>query len=182
MGLFSTGNEVPQQKPVNNETLMDQMDPGRKEYVMGIIRSEQRPGLGFIMGLLAAVAGAVVWAAISAATRHQIGWAAIGLGFLVGIAVRLGGKGIDKIYGVMGAFLALLGCILGNFFTILAITNIDNGISVARLMELMSFQLFIEIMKESFQPFDILFYILAITTGYSTSIRKLTEKDFQPGS
>lgn len=181
MGLFNIGNETPQQTRATNEVLISQMDPARKEYVMGNIRSEQRLGLGFFMGLIAAVAGAAIWAAISAATRHQIGWAAIGLGFLVGIAVRMGGKGIDKIYGVMGAFLALLGCILGNFLTVLAITNIENGISVARLMELMSFQLFIEIMKESFQPLDILFYILAITTAYSASIRKLTEKDLQPG-
>ena len=39
---------------------------------------------------------------------------AIGVGFLVGIAVKFFGKGKTPIYGIIGAAFALLGCAIGN--------------------------------------------------------------------
>ena len=74
--------------------------------------------LGALAGLGAAIAGAAIWAAITAATEYQIGWMAIGVGFLVGFAVRVVGKGSEASFGVVGAVLALLGCLLGNLLTL----------------------------------------------------------------
>ena len=44
---------------------------------------------GVVAGLGAAIVGAAIWAAITAATDYQIGFMAIGVGFLAGFAVRL---------------------------------------------------------------------------------------------
>src|SRR5262245_66169208 len=70
--------------------------------------------LGFMAGLLAAAVGAGLWALITIFVGFQIGWMAVGVGFLVGWAVRVAGKGRHRAFGIMGALLALSGCAVGN--------------------------------------------------------------------
>ena len=79
------------------------------------LRGEQNLLIALLAGIAAAVVGTIVWAAITVTTGYQIGYMAIAVGFIVGYAVRLG-NGIDKIFGVLGAALALGGCVLGNLF------------------------------------------------------------------
>jgi hypothetical protein len=52
-------------------------------------KSVGNPALACIGGVAGAVAGALLWAAIAAMTNSHIGWTAIGVGFLVGKAMRL---------------------------------------------------------------------------------------------
>src|SRR5882672_10328355 len=66
--------------------------------------------MGFMAGLIAAAVGAGLWALVTILTGYQIGWMAVGVGFLVGWAVRAGGKGTHTVFGMMGAMLALGGC------------------------------------------------------------------------
>src|SRR5438270_13589107 len=81
------------------------------------LRSEQNLPIGLLAGIFAALIGAIAWAIVTVTTEYQIGYMAIAVGFIVGYAVRLG-KGLDKIFGISGAILALFGCILGNIFSI----------------------------------------------------------------
>ena len=67
-----------------------------------------------LAGLIAAGLGAYLWAVITIATGYQIGFMAIGVGVLVGSAVRGFGKGIEPVFGVIGTTLALLGCAAGS--------------------------------------------------------------------
>src|SRR5688572_7327990 len=77
---------------------------------------EDQPNLlmGLIGGAVAMLVGAIAWGAITYFTEYQIGWMSIGVGFLVGLALRFFGKGKTMIFGVSGAVLALIGCLLGN--------------------------------------------------------------------
>lgn len=51
-------------------------------------------GLALALGLAAAAAGAVAWFAITALTGYMLGIVAVGVGWLVGHAVRRGAKGM----------------------------------------------------------------------------------------
>ncbi|MEJ2510629.1 MAG: hypothetical protein P8Y72_03430 [Anaerolineales bacterium] len=66
------------------------------------LKLQQNLGLGIIGGAIGGLLGAVVWAAVTYLTEYQIGWLALGVGYLVGIGVRLLGKGIDKVFGIAG--------------------------------------------------------------------------------
>src|SRR5918996_1583220 len=70
--------------------------------------------MGLIGGALAMLVSAVIWGAITYFTEYQIGYMAIGVGFLVGIAVKFFGRGKSMIFGISSASLALIGCALGN--------------------------------------------------------------------
>src|ERR1043165_2131467 len=84
------------------------------------VSPEPRPNYAVALaaGIAAAVIGGIAWAVITVTTEFQIGYMAIGVGFLVGFAVRLG-HGRDKIFGFTGAILALVGCLMGNFLSMI---------------------------------------------------------------
>src|SRR5579859_5535985 len=53
-------------------------------------------------GLVAAIAGALVWALVTVSIKFQIGFMAVGVGFLVAWAVRTLGKGRAQMFGIIG--------------------------------------------------------------------------------
>jgi hypothetical protein len=142
------------------------------------LRSEQNLGMAVVAGLLAAFFGAGVWAATTVATGYQIGWMAIGIGFVVGLAMRLVGKGIDPIFGIVAAVLSLVGCVTGNLLTMTYFIADSQGIPYTELLAQMNLELAIEIMTVTFDPMDILFYAIAVYFGYRYAFRQLTEADY----
>lgn len=143
------------------------------------LRLEQNLPMGFVAGLAGAILGALLWAIVTVATGYQIGWMAVGVGFLVGFAIRQMGKGIDKTFGIMGAVLALLGCVLGNMFTILGVAANQEGLGYFELLIGADYAAVFDIMGETFGPMDILFYGIAVYEGYKFSFRQLTEEEIK---
>lgn len=128
--------------------------------------------LALIAGTAAAVISAVIWAAISISTGIQIGWMAIGVGVVVGLAVRLG-NGVTDTYRCMGAILALAGCILGNFFCIVGSLSKQMQISVFEVMNQINYAKVPHRIFETSSPMDLLFYVIAIVQGYRISVKKI---------
>jgi hypothetical protein len=141
------------------------------------LKMEQRLLPGLIGGIVAGVVGAVLWAIITVSTGYQIGYMAVAIGCLVGFAVRYLGKGLDQIFGVSGAIIALLSCLVGNYLSIIGVVSKYLGVDFFQALSICSLDLVIEVMKESFQAVDILFYVLAVSAGYKFSFRRITERD-----
>lgn len=150
-----------EEHPDTNQNLYDQLT--------GELHGRQNLILGFIGGLVAAVIGAVIWASITVATGWQIGYMAIAVGFLVGYAVRTLGKGVTPVFGCMGALLALFGCLLGNYFSIIGFIGDEIEMGYFETLKSVPVKLTIELMKENFSVIDILFYGIAIYQGYKLS-------------
>lgn len=134
----------------------------------------QNLALGLAAGAGAAVIGAVIWALITITTNYQIGWMAVGVGFLVGYAIRYFGKGIDLVFGVSGAVIALLGCISGNFLTVVIIIAGQEQVGVMTVLSQLSPGIIGDLMKETFQPMDLLFYGIAVYEAYKLSFAPST--------
>ncbi|MBB6464064.1 hypothetical protein [Flammeovirga kamogawensis] len=168
----------------NNNQLLEEANLERNQkkaaeekllHFMEQIKMDQNLPMAFIGGLLAAVIGGMAWAAITVATDYQIGYMAVAVGLLVGYTTRLFGKGVDQIFGILGAALALLGCILGNFMTIIWLVANEQGLSIVETLTLIDFTLIPEIMSSSFSPIDLIFYGIALYEGYKFSFRQLSE-------
>jgi hypothetical protein len=137
-------------------------------------KDEQDLGKGVIAGAGAAIIGAVAWGLITYATGYQIGFMAVGVGFIVGYAVRQFGRGFDNVFGIAGAVLALVGCLVGNLFaSCIAIAN-SEGMEVFDVISQLDLDLVMEIMQVTFSPMDLLFYGIAVYEGYKLSFRRLT--------
>jgi len=145
--------------------------------LMQTLHDEQNLLMGGLTGLFAALAGAGVWAAVTVATEYQIGWMAVGIGFLVGYAVRLVGKGIAPVFGAVSAALSLLGCAAGNLLTFTWFISSAEGLSFMEVATQLNVAIVVEILSSTFEVMDILFYGLAAYFGYKTAFRQITQAD-----
>jgi hypothetical protein len=135
--------------------------------------SQNNVPLAILAGLAAAVVSAGIWAAVTVATKFQIGWMAVGVGFLVGYAVRWGGKGTTPVFGVIGAALALLGCLLGNLLSTCGFAANEYELSFWTVLwrVVANPSVIGELFKATFQPMDLLFYGIAVYEGFRFSVR-----------
>ncbi|MCP4569361.1 MAG: hypothetical protein GY841_17440 [FCB group bacterium] len=162
----------------NQETKPEiEIDQFRHERFLQDIRDNQNLPTAVLAGLAATVAGAGVWALITAITQYQIGFMAVGIGFLVGYTVRHFGKGIDKQFGIAGAIIALAGCVVGNILAICIMASQEFNVGVVEILKSLDKDVLLEIFREDFSMIDIIFYGLAIHYGYKTSFRKITEEE-----
>lgn len=115
-----------------------------------------------VAGLVAAAISAGIWAGITIATNYQIGWMAIGVGFLCGVAVRAVGKGQAVPFRVVGAGSALLGIVLGNAYTIVHIVG-KEGVAIG-ILDAVPF------VFESAGPIDYLFYAIGVWQGWKVAV------------
>ncbi|MEP0806184.1 MAG: hypothetical protein HRF47_11880 [Chloroflexota bacterium] len=146
--------------------------------VIEAVETESNLLLGLIGGGFAMLVSAIVWGAVTYFTEYQIGWMAIGVGFLVGIAVRFFGKGRSALFGIVSAALALLGCVLGNLLFYSGVIAREAG---ASFFEVFFFLLItpsalIEVFTLAFNFMDLLFYGLAAWVGYNAATDRRQRK------
>ena len=154
-----------------------EIDPTQMSFLEQRLRSEQNLPLGALAGVAASLAGAGAWAAITAVSGYQIGFMAIGVGVLVGYAIRVVGNGIDPIFGVVGAVLALFGCVLGNLLAVTAIVADSEGMPFLDVLLALDADLARELMGAWFTPMDLLFYGIAAYAGYRYAFRQIAPED-----
>ena len=167
-------NQTPTQ-PTEPEASV--LDEGKLLQYKERLRMDQNMAMAFAGGSGAALVGGVAWAAVTVITGYQIGWMAVGVGFLVGYSVRYLGKGIDTIFGVIGAALALLGCLLGNFFSLIGFASKQENIGVFDILSSIDYNIVPQAMMEAFSPMDLLFYGIAVYEGYRFSFRQITQQE-----
>jgi hypothetical protein len=154
------------------ETKPQDVDPAVRERALQQLRADQRlwPAIG--AGLAAALISAVLWALITVSTNYQIGFMAIGVGWFVGYAVRLFGKGVDQVFGVAGAVLALLGCVAGNLFSACHFLAAVEKVGVFSVISSLTPSLAASLLQASFSGMDLLFYGFAVYEGYRFAFRQ----------
>lgn len=125
--------------------------------------------LAVVGGAVAALIGAALWALITVTTGYQIGFMAIGVGFLVGLAVRHLGKGTTPAYGVLGALFALAGCVAGNVLAIAGFVASDAGEPFFGVLARLDVTAIPSLLAETSSAIDVLFYGIAVYEGYKLS-------------
>ncbi len=166
--------------PDNSPAAAFNIDPLYQEKVqryMDGLHKEENLLLGLLLGLAAAIVGGVLWAVIAVSTGYTIGYVALAVGFMVGFAVRFGGKGMSQIFGIGGAILALLGCVLGNFFSVIGFIASEGNVGVFEVLGFIDVSAAFALLQETAQPMDLLFYGIAIYQGYRFSFRNLTDEE-----
>jgi len=75
--------------------------------------------LAVLLGIVAAVAGGLIWYAIVALTNYQLGIAAVGIGYLVGLAVVFGaGKKRGPALQAVAVVITLVAMVVGEYFVV----------------------------------------------------------------
>ncbi len=156
-----------------------ELDPVRVQAFQAQLERQQNLPAGIAAGLIAAIAGAIVWAVVTVGTHYQIGYMAVGVGFLVGFAVRQFGKGLTPSFAVAGCLLALLGCLLGNLFSACGFLSAQGSIPLWDILSRLDFELATKLLTATSSPMDFLFYGIALYAGYRYSVRRITPEELQ---
>jgi hypothetical protein len=129
---------------------------------------------GFACGLIAALVCAFIWDKVAYYTSHEFGYAAIGVGFVVGTAVVLGASGKSgRSLQLVSALLALFGILLGQ--TLFLMDTIrdefakDPTLSKVALSSIDLFVLSAQNMGVYYKegPLSALFLLLGLFYGFS---------------
>jgi hypothetical protein len=126
--------------------------------------------LGTIVGFCAAIIGAIILAFVNFKTNNPISWTVIALGFLVGYAVRTFGKGSDRVFGVVGAVISLIGCKLTDLAAFMLYYSSQGNIPLLTLFPQMAPGFVLDLVIKSFYPMDALYYPITAFIAYKVSI------------
>jgi len=125
--------------------------------------------LGVLAGVGAAIVVAIAYGWLIGLTKHEIGYAAVGVGFLVGAVVgKVGGR--SRALPFAGLVLALLGVFLGQFLGEAIIGAHANGLSVTTALTDYTHDVF-QGWKDDFDVMSFLFMAVAGAVGFQTPRR-----------
>ena len=147
------------------------------DKVIEHLKSEQDYKMGLIATIVAGCIGALLWCIITVATGYQIGYMAIGVGAGVGFTMRYFGKGLDPIFGITGAIIAVVSCILGNILSIIGFVAEANSLEYFEALTMFDYSLLPDFLIEGFSFMDLLFYGFAAYEGYNFAFRRITEEE-----
>lgn len=125
-------------------------------------------GTGVAAAIGAAIIGAIGWAVITSVTNYRIGFVAVGVGFLVGLAIERFGGG-DARLPVIGAIVALIGCVLGDMLADAHLVSRDFHVPLSTVLS--HPHLLWDVYKGQFRFLDAVFYAIAAYEGFKFGAR-----------
>lgn len=158
---------------INSEEVINEID----SKMINKLKIYQDFYYAIVGGILASLISAFIWAFFTVLTKYQIGFMAIGVGLLVGFSVQFFGAGIDKKFGYLGAFLSFIGCLLGNLFSQVGFIAQEESLGYFETLSYLNFGLILNILVESFNPMDLIFYGIAVYEGYKFAFRRLSVQE-----
>lgn len=125
--------------------------------------------VAIVLGIVAAIVSGAIWAAVAIGTNHEIGYLAIGVGWLAGMGVFLGGgKKRGMQLQIVSVVCAVLGLFLAKYFMFAhavkqyaAKEGADLGYFSANIC-----QAFFENINEMVTGYDLLWVILALGAAW----------------
>ena len=140
------------------------------------LKSEQSLPAAIFAGIFVGILAAMAWAFFTVSTGYKVGIVAIAVGAAVGIAMRFFGKGLDPIYGVFGAIIAVFSCFVGDLLSIIGLVADAEGFGFFETLLMFDYSQTFSIIAEVGSFMDLVFYAIAASEGYKFSFRKFTEK------
>jgi hypothetical protein len=140
-----------------------------------LIVNEAPPGnlaLAILAGIVAAALGALVWMGITVASGLHVGYVALGVGAIVGYAIRLAGRGTTPVYGVIGAVLTLLGCLTGEILSVIQLAATQDKTTFFALLPNVDLTKLLPVIFEHTGVITYFIYAIGIYEGYKLSIRR----------
>ena len=80
-----------------------------------------------VAGLIIVVVFSVFWVALTTLLNQVFPWFTVALGFLLGYAIRLAGRGVDWRFPVLAAVLAMAGSLFANIVVAASVTAEEFG-------------------------------------------------------
>src|SRR6266545_1090337 len=134
-------------------------------------------------GVVAALAGGVIWGLIGKWTNYEVGFTAWGIGFIVGTAVVFGGRGRRGLpLQLLAVVLALAGVLIGTYLSFVWANQEDLdklGISLP-VFSRDTVDLFMDDKSDVWSGWDLLWIGLAVVTAFRIPQLERPEEEESP--
>lgn len=156
----------PQPLPADGNPFAQQQAPGTVPPPPAPLAPPQgNIALGLGAALVAAVAAAALYGVVIGLTKHEIGWAAVGVGFVIGLAAgKLGGR--NPALAITAAVLALGSVYLGQLVgeAMIGADQLDVAFSEVFFQH---FGVVQDAWKEEADPLTFVFFAIAAWAAFS---------------
>lgn len=139
--------------------------------------SEQNFAAAVIAGAVAALLGAVAYGITVATWPFAYGFAAAGVGIVIGLSMGFLGRGISTKFAVIAALYTLVGCVLGNVFRL--VINLAQATRTSPIDVLRDNSLLVLAEQAISNVFSIalLYWFIAVVAAVFLSKRPLSRSD-----
>ena len=153
---------------------MDQEEKQRNYDIAEVLFLEQNFPAAVIVGAVAAILAAAIYAIVVAKWNYSYGFAAVGIGIAVGISMQYLGRGIETKFAVAAAVYTIAGCVLGN-----ALKPVMNLVLIYRVSPLDVFRNseFSTQIGWSVSFVDLVFWFVAVFAAAFLARRSLSRSD-----
>ncbi len=86
---------------------------------------DQDLGRAIIYGCGSALLSSALWVWVVVTTGIIMSWYGLVVGALVGLAIRIGGKGVRAHFSILGTAVPIIACVVANFWSIYSIFGIS---------------------------------------------------------
>jgi len=156
---------------------IDYRDPMVLQEFADEQKKEQKLGIGILWALAAGVGTVVLWTAAIVLLKYKLGWFSIVAALGIGFTLRIKGKGIDPVFGIAGAGVTLIVCLLGSLATAVSILSLQSDRSFFFILSKLDFGDVFSLLGAIFKPIDVMVYAFAIYAGYHFSFKQPTLTD-----
>ena len=132
-------------------------EPGERDRVVRAV----------VLGVLAALAGAALWVAVGAASKHEIGFVAVGVGFLVSVSMSRV-RSTWRRLPIVAAAIALVAVVVGDFVLDVVLQAQYESVGFGDAFSAVATDLTLakDLFSAYFSPIDLLFWFLAASVAY----------------
>ncbi len=154
-----------------------QLEPGESDTVVRAV----------VLGVLAALGGAAVWVAVGAATKHEIGFVALGVGYLVSFSMSRVRATWNRL-PVVAAVVALVAVVVGDLVLDIVLQAQHEGVGLGEAFStvLTSPSIAKDVFAAYFTPIDLLLWLLAASVAYrgvrASVVAAQEDERVQPGA
>jgi len=139
--------------------------------------SEQNFAAAIIAGAVATVLAATIYGITTSIWDFSYGFAAAGVGIIVGIPMQYLGRGIKMKFGVAAFVYTIAGCVLGNVFRVVMDLARANGISPLDVFQSNAFSVLTERAVSHVTFIDLVFWFVAVFAAVFLAMRPLSRAD-----
>jgi len=135
------------------------------------LRKKQKPLLAISAGALAFIATTVLW--VFMASKYQVSWMALAVGFGTAFSIQYAGKIIDQWYGFIAAFLTLISIIVGTLSTAVNIFAAGKQIPKSQVLAQLDFSMAMNFFTAMMRPIDVILSLGAIIAAFWFSFKHI---------
>lgn len=139
--------------------------------------SEQNFAAAVIIGSVATFLVAAAYGIIVAKWPFSYGFAAAGIGIVIGLSMQFLGRGIATKFAVVAAVYTLTGCVLGKLFRVIVEFALGNATSPIDVLQKNSLAILAEHSVSYFSLLDLVYWFVAIFCAVFLVNRRLSRPE-----